>query len=157
MTEKLVDGFHVYGASASAKFEIVANRGGVFVLAVDIAGRVPSRDSFDWENKIAIQVTDREMPQLMCAVLGITPTFDLRNHGPKKNKSLSLANQSDKGVLYLRVTEGQVGHSIPISADKVFHLGVIGMKVLSLQTRADTQTCLLLLRGTTGRLLHGLQ
>ena len=156
MTEKLVDGFHVYGASASAKFEIVANRGGVFVLAVDIAGRVPSSDSFDWANKIAIQVTDREVPQLMCAVLGITPTCDLRNHGPKKNKSLSLANQSDKGVLYLRVTEGQVGHSIPISADKVFHLGVIGMKVLSLQTRADTQTCLLLLRGTTGRLLHGL-
>ena len=156
MTENLVDGFHVYGASASAKFEIVANRGGVFVLAVDIAGRVPSSDSFDWANKIAIQVTDREMPQLMCAVLGITPTCDLRNHGPKKNKSLSLANQSDKGVLYLRVTEGQVGHSIPISADKVFHLGVIGMKVLSLQTRADTQTCLLLLRGTTGRLLHGL-
>ena len=68
-----------------------------------------------------------------------------------------MANQSDKGVLYLRVTEGQVGHSIPISADKVFHLGVIGMKVLSLQTRADTQTCLLLLRGTTGRLLHGQQ
>ena len=157
MTEKLVDGFHVYGASASAKFEIVSNRGGVFVLAVDIAGRVPSKDSFDWENKIAIQVTDREMPQFMCAVLGITQTFDLRNHGPKKHKSLSLANQSDKGVLYLRVTEGQVGHSIPISADKVFHLGVIGMKVLSLQTRADTQTCLLLLRGTTGWLLHGLQ
>ena len=157
MNEKLVDGFHVYGASASAKFEIVSNRGGVFVLAVDIAGRVPSKDSFDWENKIAIQVTDREMPQFMCAVLGITQTFDLRNHGPKKNKSLSLANQADKGVLYLRVTEGQVGHSIPISADKVFHLGVIGMKVLSRQTRADTQTCLLLLRGTTGRLLHGLQ
>lgn len=157
MTEKLVDGFHVYGASASAKFEIVANRGGVSFLAVDIAGRVPSRDSFDWDKKISIQVTDREMPQLMCAVLGITPTFDLKNHGLKKNKSLSLANQADKGVLYLRVTEGQVGHSIPISADKVFHLGVIGMKVLSLQTRVDTQTCLLLLRGTTGRLLHGLQ
>ncbi|WP_343177000.1 hypothetical protein [Pseudomonas sp. 4810-S13] len=157
MSEKLVDGFHVYGASASAKFEIVANRGGVSVLAVDIAGRVPSRDSFDWDKKISIQVTDREMPQLMCAVLGITPTFDLRNHGLKKNKSLSLANQADKGVLYLRVTEGQVGHSIPISADKVFHLGVIGMKVLSLQTRVDTQTCLLLLRGTTGRLLHGLE
>lgn len=84
MSEKLVDGFHVYGASASAKFEIVANRGGVSVLAVDIAGRVPSRDSFDWDKKISIQVTDREMPQLMCAVLGITPTFDLRNHGLKK-------------------------------------------------------------------------
>lgn len=153
----LPQGFHVYGASASAKFEIAHNASRQPVLALDVAGRVPGREIFDWANKISLQVTDREMPNFMCALLGILPVFDVRNHGPNKNKSFRLENQPEKGVIYLRVSDGSDSLSLPVSPDKVFHLSALGLKVLSLQSQTDIQTSLLLLRGTTGRLINGMQ
>jgi len=42
---------------------------------------------------------------------------------------------------------------VPITADKVFHLGALGIRVLATQVHLDVPTCLAMLRGTAGRLL----
>ena len=147
------EGFHVYGGSAALKFEVVLNQAQEAVLAVDGAGRKGSSEKFDWSEKLTLQFTPREMPAFMCCVLGITPTFEARNHGAAGDKGLTLVNQPERGVLYLRLLQQRVSINVPITADKVFHLGALGIRVLATQVHLDVPTCLAMLRGTAGRLL----
>lgn len=146
------DGFHVYGSKTAFKFEIVKNANKVQVVSLDAANKVGT--SFDWQTKIAFQITPSELPSFVCCLLGLTAEFKADFHGPKSDKALRLATQLQRGSMYMKVWQAGIHIGIEVPADKVFHLAVLSMKVLASQTGFDSATCLAVLRGTAGRLLN---
>ncbi len=143
-------GFPVYGTSGALKFEFGRNEAQTPVLVVD--GCTKSSAGFDWGNKIILQLSDRELPGLMCCVLGLTVSFEARNHGAKRNKSIYLVNQPDQHRIYVRLSQPEYSVSVPMTPDAVFKLGALGLQVLAAQTGFEPATCLAILRGTAGRL-----
>lgn len=143
-------GFHVYGSGAALKFEQGLNEQGKPVLAVDGCNKAGSH--FDWGNKIMLQLSDREVPGLLCCVLGLIPEFEARNHGATRNKSVHLVNQPAMQRIYVKLSRPEYAVKVPMTPDAVFKLGGLALQVLSAQTGFDPSTCLALLRGTAGRL-----
>lgn len=149
MSDSAYAGFHVYGGSCALKFEIGTNAAGDTVLCIDGANK--AGESFDWADKLIFQVTPREMTLFLCAVMGLVPSFEAANHGSTRSKSLSLKNQLDKGVLFLKMQAPKRSVLVPITPDKVFELGCLSMRVLSAQVGLDPSTCLSMLRATAAR------
>lgn len=147
------EGFHVYGKGSAFKFEIIKNSKQVDVISFDAA--LKSGDSFDWELKTSFQITPVEHPAFLCCLLGLIPEFKAEFHGPKKDKSFRFATQVERQSMFAKVWEAGRPVGIEIEADKVFQLGALSMKVLSLQTGLDSATCLAVLRGTAARLYAG--
>ncbi|WP_095158113.1 hypothetical protein [Pseudomonas sp. Irchel 3E13] len=152
MTDSSYDGFHVYGGSCALKFELGKNAAGETVLCIDGANK--GGESFDWADKLIFQVTPRETTLFLCAVMGLVPSFEAANHGSKRSKSLTLKNQLDKGVLFLKMQAPKRSVLVPITPDKVFELGCLTMRVLSAQVSLDPATCLTMLRATAARFYH---
>ncbi len=152
MNEANYQGFNVYATSCALKFEIATNAGGETVLSIDGANKAGAE--FDWGNKLIFQVTPRETTLFLCAVMGLVPTFEASNHGKSRSKSLTLQNQLDKGVLLLKMQAPRRSVMVPITPDKVFELGCLTMRVLSIQVGLDPGTCLSMLRATAARFYH---
>lgn len=145
-----IDGFHVFGRSSAFKFEQIANAGGTAVLSIDGAPLVNS--SADWQLKTTFQITPAEHVEFLCFLLGLTRSFKVGFHGPKKDKSIEVVNQPDRGSLFLKVWESGRSLGIELKPGDAFQLGALALRVLSLQTGFDSQTALAVLRGTAGRL-----
>ena len=143
-------GFHVYGSNGALKFELGSNEAHAPVLSVDGCNKAGT--GFDWGNKIILQLSDREVPGLLCCVLGLTVEFEARNHGAKRNKSIHLVNQPAHRRIYVKLSQPEYAVKVPMTPDAVFKLGALGLQVLSAQTGFDPATCLAILRGTAGRL-----
>lgn len=144
------NGFPVYGQTAALKFEKGFSEKGRPVLVVD--GCNKSGDAFDWGNKIILQLSDREVPELLCCVLGLTEEFEARNHGSKRNKSIHLVNQPKHQRIYVKLSRPEYSVKVPMNPFAVFQLGTLALSVLADQTGFDVQSCLAVLRGTAGRL-----
>lgn len=143
-------GFHVYGSGGALKFEHGVSEQGAPVLTVDGSNKVGS--DYDWGNKIILQLSDREVPALLCCVLGLSLEFEARNHGAQRNKSIHLVNQSTHQRIYVKLSRPEYSVKVPMTPDAVFKLGALSLQVLVAQTGFDSSTCLAVLRGTAGRL-----
>lgn len=143
-------GFHVYGSKGALKFESGRSESGASVLVID--GCNKSGQEYDWGNKIILQLSDREVPALLCCVLGVTVEFEATNHGAQRNKSIHLVNQPKHHRIYVKLSRPEYSVTVPMTSDAVFKLGALSLKVLSMQTGFDSATCLAILRGTVGRL-----
>ncbi|TWI45627.1 hypothetical protein IQ22_04607 [Pseudomonas duriflava] len=143
-------GFHVYANSAALKFEQGSYKNQP-VLVLEAAAKAGKE--FDWQNRVTLTFSERELPALLCCVLGMQTTFQARNHGSQKNKGLDLVNQPEAGVLFAKVMAPNTMLNVPITPDKVFQLGGLCLNIVSAQMGLDTMTCLSVLRATAGRLL----
>lgn len=86
-------------------------------------------DGVDWSRKIALQVMREELPLLIAVIMGWRQVFEVRHHGPARNKSMRLENQ-DGGALYLDLREGARGAAVPIGAGHRFDLAMLCANVL---------------------------
>lgn len=145
------EGFRVFGSRSAFKFEVIKNAARVDVISVDAAPMV--NGSADWELKVTFQITPVEQPTLLCFLLGLVPRFHAQYHGTNRDKSFEIVNQVERGSLYAKVWQAGDQISIELPADKAFLLSALALKVLSLQSGFDPQTCLAVLRGSAGRLL----
>lgn len=143
-------GFHVYGTTGALKFELGANESGRPVLVVDGCNKIGG--AYDWANKTILQISDRELPGLLCCVLGFTVEYNAQHHGAQRNKSIHLFNQPERERLYVKLSRPEYAVRVPLSPDAVFRLGALSLQVLCAQTGFDSATCLAILRGTAGRL-----
>lgn len=145
-----IDGFHIYGGKSAFKFERISNPAGAPVLSIDGAPYV--NNSADWQQKTTFQISPGEHVEFICFILGLTPSFKAGYHGPKKNKSIEVTNQPDRGSMYLKLWEAGTAVGIEILPAQALQLGALSLRILSLQTGFDAQTSLAVLRGTAGRL-----
>ena len=150
-------GFNVYGGNAALRAERSVTKSNP-VLVIEAARSTGKTDGggilYDWPNKIVFQILPRELPALLCCLLGITGTFEAKMHGAKKDKQLRLECQAERAIYFLRMSAGNQHLAVPITADSVFTFASLATRILSEQSFTDPATCLTLLRATTGRLLH---
>ncbi|EMG2119455.1 hypothetical protein ACV344_33245 [Pseudomonas aeruginosa] len=143
-------GFHVYGKSGALKFEAGLSAKREPVLVVDGGNKGPS--GIDWDNKIVIHLSSREIPGFLCCVLGFTEKYDALHHGHEKNKSIHLVNQPERRRIFVKMARPEFAVLVPLPAEAVFRLGALALKVLGDQTGFDPATCLAVLKDTAGRL-----
>lgn len=109
---------HVYGGKAALTFQDSFTRsGGVPTLMIDAAPSNGVR-SYDWANKICVQLTWGELPFVAAVFMGLKPSCEYSNHGDENNKGFSFANQ-ESGI-FCRVFGPGKAHAVPISAPDVY-------------------------------------
>jgi hypothetical protein len=107
---------HVYNKTKSATGSLVSraalcvvatvDRQGVPSILFEAAGPHPvTPDRFNWSDKVTFMVDQDEIQQVLCVLLGYLEEASLRNHGPARNKYLTVKRQESS--MYLTMGEGK--------------------------------------------------
>ena len=95
--------FRCYGREAALAIEPVTAADGVTrTVNIDAARRVEAR-RYDWADKLVVQVTGRELADVIATLLGLRARVECLHHGPRR----------DKGY---RVEHGPAGLAISVFA-----------------------------------------
>lgn len=113
----------LFGSTAAHTLEISDHRRasnflGVSVVVIESAH--PAPPGFDWENKLSIQLTPEEMPEVIAVLLGIRKEAIFSNHGTDRNKSVTFRNQ-DNGILIV-TSRRSSKYSVPVKTSVVYYL-----------------------------------
>lgn len=118
------ESFHVYGGKAALCFNADSTRAGVHTIALDAASLTAPK-TYDWKNKIRIQLTRSELPVVAAVLLGVKPECEFKNHGPNNDKGFSLKRQ-DGGKIFASVfAAGQPVKAVPIFAPDLMWVGAL--------------------------------
>ncbi len=107
----------VFGQSAALTWEIAALADQephqhplctvmIEAAAGDGAGR------YRWDEKVVFMLTLRELPQVLCVLMGWSSELEFKFHGKLKRKALVIEHQ-DHG-LHVRLTDGRQRFSVPV-------------------------------------------
>lgn len=109
------ESFHVYGGKAALCFTADTTRRGDHTIALDGASLLAPK-TYDWKNKIRIQLTRGELPVVAAVLLGFKQECEFKNHGPSNDKGFSLKRQ-DGGKIFASVfAAGQPVKAVPVFA-----------------------------------------
>lgn len=94
-------GLHVYGSKAALKIELTYLRRRDPVVpqryTVQIEGARKPGGWIDWEHKVILQLMARELAPMAAFLLGLAgERFELANHGPQADKTLSIEDQGSR-------------------------------------------------------------
>lgn len=127
---------HVYGVKAAICFEPTTisatdpEREEPFhTLMIEMA-EAQSRKRFDWERKISIRLTRRELPLFAAWLLGWCPALEFSGHGQGNDKVLHLEDQASH--LFVRLRQGRRLLAAQIGGEEVAAIGCMVMKALHL-------------------------
>jgi hypothetical protein len=114
----------LFGKSAAHTLEIVQHRRaghflGVSVVSIESARPIPN-GGFDWDNKLTIQLTPEEMPEVIAVLLGILKEATISNHGADRNKSASFRNQ--EGGLVIVTSRRSETYPVPVQTSVMYYL-----------------------------------
>lgn len=116
---------HIYGSRAALCFNADMTRAEGHTICLDAAASKGQR-SFNWEGKIRVQFTTKELPFVLAVLMGWMTSVQFTAHGPKKDKGFSLEHQAG-GKVFARVWQGNGGGqlSVPIFAEDLY--GVVAL------------------------------
>lgn len=120
---------HVYGTKAAVTFERAQTRDGRSCLQVEAAGRDDRSHGFNWSQKIILQLTDVEAVQVLAVLRNWLPSVELANHGPARDKRLTLTKQTKGGYL-VSVRQGTSARVVPLPTFEAFKVISLTMRVL---------------------------
>lgn len=132
------ENYRVFARSAALCFELdklTAENSDEALRTVSIEGATalsaPTGGAkYDWDNKCCFQLTRREVPQFVGALMGWIPEWTVRGHGPDHSKALAISQQ--KGGLKLLLSQRGMQVVVPISADDIFMVLALAIKALVL-------------------------
>lgn len=103
---------HIYGGKAAACFSADQTRAKVHTVRLEAAEASATRQ-YDWHRKIAIQLSQRELPLVLAVFMGWIQRFEGKGHGENNSKWFTIEAQGNK--LYLSVNaKGQAPRGVPI-------------------------------------------
>lgn len=103
---------HIYGGRAAACFSADMTRGGTHTVRLEAAESSAARQ-YDWQGKIGIQLSQRELPLVLAVFMQWLTKFEGKGHGENNSKWFTLENQGNK--LFLSVSaKGRSPRAIPI-------------------------------------------
>lgn len=116
---------HIYGSKAALCFNADMTRAEGNTIRLEAAPAKGQR-AFNWDAKIGVQFTTKELPFVLAVLMGWMPSVQFTAHGPKKDKGFSLEHQVG-GKVFARVWQGNGGGqiSVPIFAEDLF--GVVAL------------------------------
>lgn len=103
---------HIYGGKAALCFSADQTRAKVNTVRLEAAESCAIRQ-YDWQRKIAIQLSQRELPLVLAVFMGWINRFEGKGHGENNSKWFTIEQQGNK--LYLSVNaKGQSPRGVPI-------------------------------------------
>lgn len=142
---------HIYASSTALTVEAQKTPGGAHTLGLDAAYKRGSE--FVWQDKIAIQVTLKELPVVVSVLMGWTKECQYRFHGAERNKGFALLHQG--GIILVTLEQKDRGSiRVPVTPPDAFEMGMMAVGQLaqnypSMGIRDVMEIC----RLTTGRML----
>jgi hypothetical protein len=102
--------------------------------------------SFDWQNKITLQLTRNEIVVVAAVFYGFMPSCTFSSHGPAKDKGFSM-DRKDGGII-ARVNATGRSLAVKLTPPDIFYMGAILTRQLLAQTPwLDSQMLRDLLQG----------
>jgi hypothetical protein len=149
-------GCHIYGGKAALCVESDETRQNAPTLRIE-AARATAPQTYDWKQKIAIQLTADELPLVAATVLGLLPRCACKNHGPDNTKGLEIEHQGTH--LLVRVFQKDQGvRAVPVGPADSYYLAALGLRQLRKAAPWLTdQGVLALLRLTAQRMVAASQ
>lgn len=117
---------HVYGGKAALCFSADETRGGEHTVRVEGAPSKGQR-SYDWGQKISLQFTSKELPKVLCVLMGWMESVDFQAHGVANDKAISMANQAG-GKVFINLRQTKTARAVPVTAEDVFGIVDLVMK-----------------------------
>jgi hypothetical protein len=145
-------GHHVYGAKAALRVEEDRWRTDdpvrCHTLRLEVAGALSER-RYDWEHKIAVQLTARELPAFAAVMLNLLPQLQAQGHGVLNDKWFELRRQS--GGVLVRVGQARRGFAVPVGAGDLYELTLLALDALKANApQADTAQVMAALQSLAG-------
>lgn len=112
-----------------------------WTISIECAKAIESQ-TYDWGNKIIIQMMERELPGLLAALMGWVEHWEVNGHGSNHNKGLVLASLS-KGNLGIKITEGSRIISVPILWEHTYSLIDLTLKAMRMNSPHMTSDSIL--------------
>ena len=110
----------VHGARFAIAFEETSTPTGRPALQVEAAERKQASRAFDWTQKIAVQLVDHELVDMLAVLRGQRSAAAFGHHGPSRDKFLDLSAQGNGFHVVLR--QGKVARAVPVPAAHAFRL-----------------------------------
>lgn len=118
----------VYGAKYALTFEATRTPGGKPALQIEAAQRIDGSRAFDWERKIAVQLVDHELVELLAVLRGQCQCATFGYHGKSRDKFVDVGRQGD--FIHTVVRQGTVARAVPIPKSHTFRLMSLVIAVL---------------------------
>jgi len=132
----------VYGNTAALTVEQALLRDGTATtVMIEAANKLPNSDAYDWRNKVAFQITLRELPEFFALLMGWIDATKFRFHGQENNKNLSAEHQPHG--LYLAVSQGTRKIGVPIEDADRYALAMLVLAAMTLNEPQLTATAVL--------------
>ncbi|MCZ9640379.1 hypothetical protein [Pseudomonas putida] len=116
---------HVYGAKVALCFQSDTTRSGEHTIRIEAAEATASR-TFNWAEKISIQLSGRELPGVLATFMQMQTKFDGKGHGAQNEKWFTIENQPGKVFISVN-TKGRAPRSVPIGPGDCF--GVVTLLI----------------------------
>lgn len=140
---------HVYGRTAALCFERDVSRSGEPTLAIECA-RCVGPQTYDWHDKITLQLTHRQLPLVLAALMRWRQTLSFDHHGDHQDKRLILAIDADRVVV--TVGQGAERRMVAISELDLFAVADLVLQVMLAQhPHLNSETLLQMVRATAGQ------
>ncbi|WP_029000850.1 hypothetical protein [Azohydromonas australica] len=145
-------GHHVYGAKAALRVEEDRWRTDdpvrCHTLRLEVAPVLGER-RYDWEHKIALQLTARELPSFAAVMLNLLPQIQAQGHGVLNDKWFECRRQA--GSVLVRVGQGRRGCAIPVAAGDLYELTLLALDALKANApQSDTAQVMAALQSLAG-------
>ena len=141
---------HVYGKQAALYFSVDTTRGGQPTLMLE-AALANAPQSYNWAEKIRIQLTPDELLNVVSVLLNLLPHCEYSAHGPEHDKGFSLTHQGN--TIFCRVSaKNQKVRTVPIPLEEAFRVAALGIRQIQQSNPwLDTMGLLTLLQRTVGQ------
>lgn len=117
---------HVYGGKAALCFSADVTRGGEHTVRVEGAPSKGQRQ-YDWSQKVSLQFTGKELPKVLCVLMGWLDSVEFSAHGQANDKAISMANQAG-GKVFINLRQGKTARAVPVTAEDVFGIADLVIK-----------------------------
>jgi len=107
---------HVYNARCALTVEPARNRrGDIHTANLETASRAAAVGDFRWAEKLVVQVTGTELPDVLAVLLGHLPAVEFLYHGPRRDKGYRLFHDGERLIVQLFSGRGE-RFSVSLSA-----------------------------------------
>ncbi len=101
-------------------------------LNLEVANRLEGQKSFNWADKITVQLTSLELPEFCALLMGYIDQMKAQ----RPDKGIAMERQNN--TIYLKATkQGRGMFSLPISTGSVFKLNVLVLEILKSQNNTN--------------------
>ena len=119
----------VYGARAALLMEEVSTAAGVPSVNLEAAPTVGGRA--DWSAKTVVQVTARELPEVVAVLHGWRHEFEALYHGPAKNRGYRFRHEPD-GAFTVAVFDPRGRRAVRVGLGERLGMATLALRRLAL-------------------------